>query len=399
MSEFRTGRFDKSRLSPFLQKFCPVRAEQSILDVDPATLAKAGKTLVLLDVDNTLLVWRSEEIPETTKAWVVKSKAAGIQLCILSNTRNPGRLDRLAKALDIPYFFGKFKPSTYMYEKALVEFKARPEQTLMIGDQIFTDVLGANRSGIEAIWVRQMAPKDFVGTKLSRLGEALLRKRLYKALIEEVEASEAGRPPQNLETDVRPLPEPGGDAVEGEEDDLAVGGTAAFDLLQHPTVRQFIKFVIIGGTSTVIDIGIYWILMFYAPHGDGLLSDHWGRQLLERWPGLFTALATKDGVVVAKLAAGPVFKVFSAGIAILNSFVWNRRWTFKIRGKEHRAVQLRKFFAIALVGMALNTVITTGLGNIIPGHEKRSLAVASAIATVVVAFWNFFGQKLWTFKK
>ena len=75
------------------------------------------------------------------------------------------------------------------------------------------------------------------------------------------------------------------------------------------------------------------------------------------------------------------------------------RWTFKIRGREHRAAQLRKFFAIALIGMLLNTFITTSLGNIIPGHEKRSLAIASLVATVLVAFWNFFGQKLWTFKQ
>lgn len=376
MSGFRTGKLDRERLSPFFRRFCPARAEESILSIDPQQLADLGKKLVLLDVDNTLVVWRSEEIPETTFDWVARAKQAGLQLCILSNTRHPGRLDRLAKRLDIPYFFGKFKPSPFMFHKALAEFSAKPEEAVMIGDQIFTDVLGANRTGIEAIWVRQMAPVDFVGTKLSRMGERLLRKRLYRAMAEEIEQEAAGV-----------------------DEDLAVGGTAAFDLLQHPTVRQFVKFVIIGGTSTVIDIGLHLTLVFLVPWGGSTLGVTFGQWLLEQWPGVFTAIATKDGLVKPELAASPILKVFTASLAILNSFVWNRRWTFKIRGKEHRAVQLRKFFTIALVGMALNTILTTGLGNIIPGHPRRSLAVASVIATVAVAFWNFFGQKLWTFKK
>lgn len=382
MSEFRSGRFERERVGQFFRQFCPIRAEESLLRVDPDQLAATGKKLVLLDVDNTLVVWRSEEIPETSLAWVQRAKDAGLQLCILSNTRHPGRLDRLAKRLDIPYFFGKFKPSTFMYERALAEFDAKPSEAVMIGDQIFTDVLGANRSGIEAIWVRQMAPVDFVGTRISRMGERLLRKRLYRAMAEELD-------PTIPTEDVPP----------GIDEDLAVGGTAAFDLLQHPTVRQFVKFVIIGGTSTVIDIGLHLTLVFLFPWGDSTLGVVLGQWLLDSWPGLFTGIATKDGLVKPELAASPLLKVLTASLAILNSFVWNRRWTFKIRGKEHRAVQLRKFFTIALVGMALNTILTTGLGNIIPGHPRRSLAAASIIATVAVAFWNFFGQKLWTFKK
>ncbi len=376
MSGFRTGTFNREAVSPFLRRFCPSQAVDSILEIDPAALAAAGKKLIMLDVDNTLLVWRSEDIPATTHDWVDRAQAAGLKLCILSNTRNPGRLDRLATAMDIPYYLGKFKPSTFMYQKALQEFGVSADDAIMIGDQIFTDILGANRTGIDAIWVRQMAPVDFVGTKISRMGEKLIRGRLYRSMTANDDTSQ-----------------------EGITEDLPVGGTAAFALFSHPTVRQFIKFVIIGGGSTVIDVGIYWVLMFYVPYAGGLLSDQLGSWLIGHGPSFFHALAMKEGLLVPKLAAGPVFKVFSSSIAILNSFWWNRAWTFKIRGTEHRSVQLRKFFAIALIGMILNTVITSGLGNVIPGHEKRSLAVASAIATVIVAFWNFFGQKFWTFKQ
>ncbi len=378
MRAFQSGKFDRDRVHRAFRKFCPSEAVDSILDITPESLVAAGKKLVLLDVDNTLLVWRSEDIPETTHAWVEEMRAAGLQLHILSNTRNPGRLDRLSQKLNVPYFFGKFKPSPVMYEKALATYGVKPVEAVMIGDQIFTDVLGANRSGIDAIWVQQMAPVDFIGTKVSRMGERLLRKRLYRAMREDAED------------------EP---KTEADTEDLAVGGTAAFDMLSHPTVRQFVKFVIIGGTSTIIDIGLHFILVFLMPWGASNLGLVLGQWFIDHGPSFFSAIAMKDDVLKPELAASPILKVLTASIAILNSFVWNRRWTFRIKGREHRAVQLRKFFAIALTGMLINTAITTGLGNIIPGHECRSLLAASAIATVVVAFWNFFGQKLWTFKK
>lgn len=375
MSEFKTGHFDRDQLSPFLRRFCPSRAVNSILDVQPADLVEGGKKLVLLDVDNTLLVWRSEDIPESTILWIEAMKAAGLRLCILSNTRNPGRLDRLAKTMDIPYYLGKFKPSKEMYERALKEFEVEAEHAIMIGDQVFTDVLGANRTGIDAIWVKQMAPIDFVGTKVSRFGERIIRRPLYRA----------------MKPEDAPL-------AEDVDEDLPVGGTAAFAMLSHPTVRQFIKFCIIGGTSMVVDMGLFYIFMYVAKSGDRLVSDIFGQWLLDSAPGVFSGLAMKDGNLLPQLAAVPFFKAISACVAIVNSFLWNRSWTFRIKGREHRSVQLRKFFVIALIGMLLNTLITTGLGNIIPGHPKRSLFVGQLVATVFVAFWNFFGQKLWTFR-
>lgn len=345
----------------------------SILEIRAEDLVAGGKKLVLLDVDNTLLVWRSEDIPESTLEWIESIRASGLQMCILSNTRNPGRLDRLAKQMNIPYYLGKFKPSREMYERALREFDATSEQAVMIGDQVFTDVLGANRTGIDAIWVKQMAPRDFIGTKVSRFGERLLRGRLYRTMQERL-------------------------ADDLIDEDLPVGGTAAFSLLAHPTVRQFIKFCIIGGSSMVVDLGLFFLLMFVVPMGAGLMSEHLGRWLLETAPSIFTGIATKDGILDPKMASVPFLKAISACVAIVNSFLWNRRWTFRIRGREHRSVQLRKFFAVALIGMLLNTILTTSLGNIIPGHPRRSLLVGQLIATVVVAFWNFFGQKLWTFR-
>lgn len=349
-----------------LKDLCPVQAVDSILEIDLQDLYTAGKKLLLLDMDNTLTEWRSEEIPETTLSWVKQAKELGFAICILSNTRNPDRLSRLAAVLELDFKFGKFKPSRHMFIEALKDYKCEADSAVMIGDQMFTDVLGANRSGIDAILVRQMAPKEFLGTKLvSRTGEKILRSRINRALQTEEEM---------------------------------IGGAAAFEMLSNPTVRQFIKFCVVGASSTVIDLGLHYVLMFVMPYGDGLLSRNFGQQLVDSGPSLFRSLADGAEGYDPALAAGPVFKIFTAGIAIFNAFFWNRLWTFRITGKREVGSQLRKFFAVAIIGAMLNSVLVGFMSSIIPGHPKRSWAIASLIATVVVAFWNFFGQKYWTFR-
>ncbi|HZH98984.1 MAG TPA: YqeG family HAD IIIA-type phosphatase [Fimbriimonadaceae bacterium] len=371
MSGFQPGLFDRNEVGSFLRPFCPIQAVDTIGDVDLAALHKRGKRLLLVDVDNTLVIWRSHDIPDSTRTWIEQAKSLGMDVCIISNTRNRERLQRLAGELKIDFLLGRFKPSRKMFLQALAKFSVKPEQAVMVGDQLFTDVFGANRSGIEAIWVRQMAPVDLAATKISRFGERVLRRRLYKAL----QRTAAAATPDDV------------------DEDLPVGGTAAFELLQIPIVRQFIKFCVVGGTSTVIDVGLHWFLMFGLHLGDRTLSQVFGSWLLSNFGAVFSFASSPEN------AALPFLKVISASVAIVNSFIWNRRWTFKIRGREHRAVQFQKFVAVALIGLLLNTVITTFFANVIPGHPKRSWAVATVISTVLVAVWNFSGQKLWTFRQ
>ena len=366
MSDFKAGRFEREKVPGWARGFCPAHSSLSLLDIDLRALAQSGKKLVLLDVDNTLLPWKGEAVPQTSLDWVTAARKCGLELCILSNTRHPARLDRIAKKLGVHYLQGKFKPSTAMYRQALKQFGVQPQQAVMIGDQLFTDILGANRAGIEAIWVRPMTAHDFVGTKISRFGERLVRGTLYRNL---------------------------NDGQAAEAMDLPPGGAGALELLKKPVVRQFLKFCIVGGSSTVIDLGLHGFLLFGLQIGSDSFGVVFGRALIESMPWLFS-FASKP-----LDAAVPVLKVLTASLAILNSFYWNRRWTFNIRGKEERLAQLHKFVVVAVIGMVLNTVITTGLYNIVPGHPARSWAIASAIATVVVAFWNFSGQKLWTFRK
>ncbi|MBI1756151.1 MAG: YqeG family HAD IIIA-type phosphatase [Fimbriimonas ginsengisoli] len=322
------------------------------------TLWAEGKRLILLDVDNTLVEWRGEDFTQEVLGWLEEAKQLGFGLCILSNTRNPARLARIADRLGIRAIQDRFKPSRRMYMLALKEFSVEPEQAVMVGDQILTDVLGANRSKIEAIWVHRISRREFVGTRLNRIVERGVLTLLYRAL-----PVMAG------------LPDP---AAPEEEQTIWT---------------QLSRFAVVGVSSFAIDFGIFMALFKYAPWHGALLSQEFGAWLKHGFPVLFAYQSD------AQKACIPVFKTFSASIAILNSFYWNRRWTFGIKSSEERGRQFRRFVLLSVTGLGWNVLFTTIFASIIPGHPNRSAAFASVVATVLVAFWNFGGQRLWAFRK
>lgn len=363
MSGFRTGSFDRDRIASVWHRFLPAQAVNSLLDIDPARLWEEGKRLILLDVDHTIVKWRAEEIPQGVEDWVQRAKSVGFDLCILSNTRNPERLARLAARLNIETVRDKFKPSPAMFRLAMIKFKRKPEESIMIGDQIFTDILGANRSGIDAIWVQKMEGNEFAGTKVSRFGERLLRSTLYKALVSPIDET-----PDDPEV----------------EESKPAG--------EKTLIRQIIKFCIVGGTSFVIDFGLTFLFLRILPWNGMLLSESLGTWLQSSIPALFSW--AKD----APTAAVPILGGLASFIAMFNSFIWNRSWTFRVKGKAERIAQLRRFYTVSILGAVWNTLIFSAMSNIVPGHVNWSLFVAKVISAGVVAVWNFLGQRYYAFR-
>jgi len=173
--------FDRSKVSPFLRRFCPDYMVKRIHDIDPNELLLLGIKGVLIDLDNTLLPWKGLEMPEETFEWITKSKETGLKLCLVSNTRNLDRLRDMAAKLDIPAVAPtKMKPSRSGFRHALEILKMDASEAIMIGDQMFTDVWGGNRAGIRTIWVERMAHREFFGTKFSRMIERLLSRFIHK---------------------------------------------------------------------------------------------------------------------------------------------------------------------------------------------------------------------------
>ena len=132
----------------------PGRVLGSIYDLEPEALRAKGITLVLADLDNTLVPYKVTQPPPEIVAWKEALEAEGIVLFLLSNSRKPGRAQRFAEQLGIPYQGHSGKPKRAGYLRAMERMGAKPEETVMVGDQIFTDTLGANNAGVTPLLVR-----------------------------------------------------------------------------------------------------------------------------------------------------------------------------------------------------------------------------------------------------
>jgi len=126
----------------------------SVTAIDPKALAGRGIRLVLADLDNTLAPYKVTEPPAEVAAWKAELEANGIRLFLLSNSRKPGRAQAFAEKLGIPFQGHSGKPRRAGYLRAMERMGCTPEQTVMVGDQIFTDTLGANNAGVVPLLVR-----------------------------------------------------------------------------------------------------------------------------------------------------------------------------------------------------------------------------------------------------
>lgn len=126
----------------------------NIYEVSGEALARRGIKLLLADLDNTLVPYGVPLPHEKLFAWRDELHAYGITLFILSNNRHESRPRIFAEGLDVPYIGHAAKPWKRSFLKAMEEMRVTKAQTAIIGDQIFTDVLGGNRAGVSTILVK-----------------------------------------------------------------------------------------------------------------------------------------------------------------------------------------------------------------------------------------------------
>ena len=118
----------------------------------PDMLKKIGAELLILDLDNTVSPYDEASPNPQVLLWTEKMKRGGIKLYIVSNSKKI-RPDIFAQAMDVPMIKYARKPSPKMIRRAIKESGVAPENTALVGDQIFTDVLGANLAGVKSILV------------------------------------------------------------------------------------------------------------------------------------------------------------------------------------------------------------------------------------------------------
>lgn len=155
-------------------------------------------------------------------------------------------------------------------------------------------------------------------------------------------------------------------------------------------MRQFVKFCIVGASSTAISTGIFsWLIYF----------QHLDRRMhfwLAGNPSLQQAVDHYQ--LYIQVAALVAFTV-----AVTNGFIWNNRWTFRHHDPARNRERFVKFILVNMVGLLLNQVILFFVNAMLTGGGRRAEKgleplIAFAAATAIVVFWNFLGNKHWTFK-
>lgn len=141
-----------------LKLFYPYEYVESVFSIDYNKLYKMGYRGLIFDIDNTLVHHGDDSTPEIDNLFQTIQKI-GFKTLLLSNN-NEERIKRFIKNIDSLYIYDAEKPNTTNYLKAIEMMNLSKEQVLFIGDQVFTDILGANKSGIANILVKYIRLKE-----------------------------------------------------------------------------------------------------------------------------------------------------------------------------------------------------------------------------------------------
>ena len=143
--------------------------------IDIAFLKDKGIKGILLDIDNTLIDM-SKVLQEDIINWVQDVKNSDIKVCILSNTNKEDKLVPISSKLGIDYVSFAKKPMKSGYIRAAEKLNLAYENIAMIGDQVLTDVVGANRVGMFSIYVKPINKKEYWYTAWKRPIENIILK-------------------------------------------------------------------------------------------------------------------------------------------------------------------------------------------------------------------------------
>ena len=160
-----------------MEKFKPTYMIASVEEIPFVLLERDNIKGLIFDVDNTIATM-GKGITEGCYKWIKEAKELGYKICILSNSVNLKKVKKIMTDLDVLGLCFAKKPSTKGFEMALSLLDLKKEEVIMIGDQVFTDVLGANRFGIKSILVNPINRKEGPFTLMKRPIEKIILKKL-----------------------------------------------------------------------------------------------------------------------------------------------------------------------------------------------------------------------------
>lgn len=164
-----------------LRLITPARVAASVADLDPRDLARSGIRGVILDLDNTIVPWGEAVPTEVARGWVAGLLREGLRVCIVSNNSRVWAA-QVGDILKVPVVGWALKPVPFGFRRALAIMGTAPGETALVGDQLFTDVLGGNLLGLRTILVEPLSAREFPTTRLVRRLERLIRDRVVRSI-------------------------------------------------------------------------------------------------------------------------------------------------------------------------------------------------------------------------
>jgi uncharacterized protein len=151
----------------------PSMRVKSLDAISPLELQTRNIRGLVIDLDNTMTPWNAMEVGPKVSQWFKSLAEYNIKCCVVSNN-NERRVAAVANALGIPFIHKATKPRRRAFYKGMEILGTTVKDTAVIGDQLFTDVLGGNRLGLFTILVLPISKREWIGTRVMRLFERMV---------------------------------------------------------------------------------------------------------------------------------------------------------------------------------------------------------------------------------
>lgn len=138
-------------------------------------LKKQGITMIFSDLDNTLVADGAIEAPKQLVEWLTELSENNIKIIIVSNNKSEKRVKEFAQPLGLEYYYKAGKPNPRIYQTILEKHNQLPEETLMLGDRLTTDIYGGNKMGMYTVLVNPIDANEPMGIRFMRGVEWFLK--------------------------------------------------------------------------------------------------------------------------------------------------------------------------------------------------------------------------------
>lgn len=155
----------------------PWRREADVASIGVDDLVEVGVRCVLIDRDNTVVPRDTKQAPESALAWLDALRSAGIKVCMVSNNFHSREVEESARELGCEVVHHAMKPAPFAVRRALKLMGVTADEAVLVGDQVFTDVMAGNLAGVRPILVDPQSTTDLWYTHIFRVFERAIGAR------------------------------------------------------------------------------------------------------------------------------------------------------------------------------------------------------------------------------